>query len=617
LKEKGVATGEGKYKDETRTQAIERAAGVGTAGAEDRAKAIEAVNQKEQQRVALIGKQHRDQLALLGSTKSIEESKLSAIKVGGRFYDKERVQQQEILGVSEDRLKEERSILKDLEEKLPKLTDEIKIAEQNLLISDQTDKVERSRLTVLENRVKVESVNVERAESNLRIAQSQVAIDKLRFGYFTGAVGVADQLNMKQLDQLNAQKEIEKVKAKMLTMENLGTATTDNKAYNELVWQKRLLENDKERNQAQIDLGKKYDVGIEKLKRTGELMQGHIELANMTRQPWLAVEYIQRQLSEVLMPNMNIEVAKLNELRSDERSGVTEIHEQQKKVKDAVLGVAKAADFVRREWSEMFTEIALNMPTGSYTMPTGPSGFAMHGAAFTPFARQQPQGKGSGTREQQLQQIFGQSGRAGFDQQLEKILSGSAMQMVDASDVQMDAANISLEAAQTIAKSIGGVPGGGGDGGGVGGGGGIISRVMGWLFGGSGGAGTASGGMPAGTRGVPASVVMHPDVPVSTTGSGGEGAIPSAITIAEKSARTTAEAAATYAENIAKQSQRFQKQREWSEDRPAQIEINKQFAKELHERFVKDAAESAAYFADFMAKRKPLEATVNLGSTSG
>jgi hypothetical protein len=92
------------------------------------------------------------------------------------------------------------------------------------------------------------------------------------------------------------------------------------------------------------------------------------------------------------------------------------------KMKQAANDVANAVNYQRRIWDEMFSELAINAPEGSFFTTGGVSGFAGMGPAFTPMAGPREAG-GYWTRERMTKELFPEyvSGRTGFEQEMGRL----------------------------------------------------------------------------------------------------------------------------------------------------------------------------------------------------
>jgi uncharacterized protein YoxC len=95
-----------------------------------------------------------------------------------------------------------------------------------------------------------------------------------------------------------------------------------------------------------------------------------------------------------------------------------------------VQKMAQAYDYQRRTYEEMFTTMAMNMPTGSYLMPAGVSEYAAMGPAFMPGYGPRTSA-GFGTREAQERGLYRDFGgqRTGWEQSIGDIMRGTTFKI--------------------------------------------------------------------------------------------------------------------------------------------------------------------------------------------
>jgi len=225
----------------------------------------------------------------------------------------------------------------------------------------------------------------------------------------TGILGTAEKIVELGLKESLLQRELAAIAKERASHQKAGRDA--------MAKQKELQEDMK---RAQIDfVGRQreyqrtYGEYYERLDHEQVLLRQRVELTSLSKQPLLAVATIQQQIAEVQRPRIDRLKSELQYLEK----GTQQWRKTRERMGAAMVDLARSIDYVRRSWAEMFTAQMFNLPAGSYVMPTAPSGYAQFGAAYTPYGGTSAV-RGFGTRQAQLMQLFGQTGRSGLEQEL-------------------------------------------------------------------------------------------------------------------------------------------------------------------------------------------------------
>lgn len=101
-------------------------------------------------------------------------------------------------------------------------------------------------------------------------------------------------------------------------------------------------------------------------------------------QAQLTAQQIKATEAQIVLEEKRYEMMKSGEIVSNE----VQRHEQLAKIEALYGQLANQVDYIRRGWEEVFTQTSLNLPGGSYIMPTM-TGLMEKGPAFLPFTPNQ------------------------------------------------------------------------------------------------------------------------------------------------------------------------------------------------------------------------------------
>lgn len=384
-----------------------------------------------------------DQLKIYSNLQGTADALLGIEGARGGNFEREEQFLRDKEKLSGKALSAEKSRMRRLVAMLDTAQSQEELEETSILISQQRTRLSQAELQVVKDRLAAEDVAAQKAKFRMEMVEKSVELRKMEFGFLTGITGIEEKIAGQGLDQLALSAKIvsnEKAMAILAAERPPERAKELSTEEIRLEAQNQILKKQKEQNAAQIEYNKTYALTIRNLDHEGDLMGQRIELAKLTKQPLLAAGLIQERLANVEMPKLVKLNQELSFLRKNAPDEIEAIRQKELEVAKAATDIAKSVDFVRREWSEMFTEQMLNLPTGSFTTPTGPSGFAQFGPAFTPFQRREAGAKptgGLGTRSTMLRQIFGQTGRSGFEQNLTSIMSNLNQSLSGGLDVRV------------------------------------------------------------------------------------------------------------------------------------------------------------------------------------
>jgi len=301
--------------------------------------------------------------------------------------------------------------------------------------------------------IALHDVEIKRAMQSASIIESQNKLYMQQFGYLTGNIGVEGQIAQKRKDAENIEARLavrDKEKAKM--MDEIATLSDEQKQtrINEFDAATKVMQGDKEKLKTQAEFNERYDKTLVLQEHRLALSKEDAELAHLMKQPMVEAAVKQKEIG-IYLEKARVERERMAEIAKVSGIDSEEFRDAQRRAKRAVTEAAKAADYVRRTFAEEFTSMAMGMPSGSYLMGAGPSGYAQFGpAALTSAEGGVKYSKAAGfqTREQQIEGMFGEmgGGRAGFERFIGN-LNNAVDGQLEASDALKGAAKSLSDAA--------------------------------------------------------------------------------------------------------------------------------------------------------------------------
>jgi hypothetical protein len=174
-----------------------------------------------------------------------------------------------------------------------------------------------------------------------------------------------------------------------------------------------------------------------------------INIANALHLPMTVQSELIKQQIELTQKQIGVEEDRLSMLQRLNAEGAKNADDikQQKQVLVGLYGqLSNQVDYIRRSWEEVFTMTSMNLPSGSYILPTT-TGLMEKGPSFAPYTPAPAGGGGYGTYE-----AFMGYGKAEAFSQLGKYLENAINGITNASHVFDGGANKIVQAAADMAS---------------------------------------------------------------------------------------------------------------------------------------------------------------------
>lgn len=177
-----------------------------------------------------------------------------------------------------------------------------------------------------------------------------------------------------------------------------------------------------------------------------------IQMSSALKQPLIIQAQLVEQQINATQKQISLEKSRLAEMQAAAVQGAQnagQIEQQTLKIEQLYGQLASQVDYIRRSWEEVFTMQSMNLPSGSYILPTM-TGLMEKGPAFAPFSPSRMAGgnlAGQGTYES----IMGFGKASAFGELQERLAKG----MENAAGSHIDAASRLIEAAEMLKEASG------------------------------------------------------------------------------------------------------------------------------------------------------------------